>query len=109
MRSNSRDQCSDIFINDVPGNLEVDFEIGMHNPISETDDIGPRYLLMRVPGLIAYAGRGFADNFQDLEYHVLVQLALGKPLISETLRTLRAATSSSFLKYRHTRIASFIP
>ena len=50
----------------------------MHNPVSETDDIGPRYFRMRVPGLVAYAGSGLADNFQDLEYRLFGAVRFGK-------------------------------
>ena len=39
---------------------------------------------MCVLGGFAYAGGGFADNFQDFEYRVAVEVALHKLLISKT-------------------------
>lgn len=61
------DQCGDIFSHDLPDYIQIDFEVSMHDPVSKTDNVGPWYVGVRVSGVLAYAGRGFPDNLQDLE------------------------------------------
>ena len=58
----------------------------MNDAISQTDDLMPGNIRMSLPDVLAHTGSAFADDFQNLEDRILVQIAPYELRIGEICR-----------------------
>ena len=49
-------------MHDFPDNLDIDFEIGVNDPVAQSDNLPPGNPGMRLLGGFAYTGSGFANE-----------------------------------------------
>lgn len=66
--------------NRIPKDLLVNVEIGMHNPVSHTDDLAPRYIASLDRRRISHLRGGFPDDFHSTrhghaEHRILIEIA----------------------------------
>ena len=70
------DQNRNVPVDDLPDQIEVDVEVTVDDAVAQSDDLTPWDLRISAVGVCRDARGSFADDFENLENRVLVQVAL---------------------------------
>lgn len=69
-------QSGNVLVDDLPDQVEVDVEVTVDDAVAQSDDLTPWDFRISTVGVGRDARGGFADDFENPENCVLVQVAV---------------------------------